>query len=50
MHAAFACMEVLEACAIETGKAFHLIVHGVGMDQVHDNGQPQAMGGIHQLL
>ena len=48
--AARAVVEVLVGRAIEEGKAVALVLHGVGVDDVHNDGQAHPVGGVNHRL
>ncbi len=43
-------VEVLMQGPVEAAQALDLVGYGVGVHQVHDHGDPRAVGGIHQRL
>ncbi len=48
--APFTLVEILVERAVETADPLHLVGGGVGVDDVHDDGDPQAVGGIDERL
>jgi len=44
-----ALMEVEAFLAIESGKAFRKVFDGVGMDNVHEDGDAESMGGVDEV-
>ena len=43
-------VKILVERAIKTGNAIALVLHAVGVDEINDHGQPEAMGGIDEFL
>ena len=41
-------MKILKQCPVETAQSLHLVGHGVGMDQIHENSEPPGVSRVNQ--